>query len=85
MNPDDSLRIVSLKKKLLNLKGSAKVDCLLDLAIEFSDWESEVYSDTLQFYINEAQKLSSSLGYKRGIAYSTLMQGNMEMYIRRVR
>src|SRR5437868_11323305 len=81
MHPDDSLRIASLKKKLVNLKNVARVDCLLDLAREYADWKAKDYQDTLQFYISQAQNLSDELGYKKGIAYSKLLQGNMEMYI----
>jgi hypothetical protein len=83
MHPDDSLRIASLEKQLVNLKNAARVDCLLDLAREYGDWKAKDYQDTLQFYINEAQKLSNSLGYKKGIAYSALLQANLEMYIKR--
>jgi hypothetical protein len=83
MHPYDSLRIVSLKKKLASLKNSARVDVLLDLAIEYGDWKAKDYLDTLQFYINEAQKLSNSLGYKKGMAYSALLQANLEMYIKK--
>ena len=83
MHPYDSLRIVSLKKKLVNLKNSARVDCLLDLAREYGDWKAKENLDTLQFYISEAQKLSNSLGYKMGIAYSSLLQANLEMYIKK--
>src|SRR5436190_8597126 len=83
MHPYDSLRIESLKKKLVNLKNSAKADCLIDLAREYSDWKAKDYLNTLQYYITEAQKLSNSLGYKPGIAYSNLMQANLEMYIKK--
>jgi tetratricopeptide (TPR) repeat protein len=70
----DSLKIDSLKKQLLHLKDSAKIDCLNLLARRFSTnggqaWTSwSQVADSVDHYASIAYDDANKIGYKRGVA-----------------
>lgn len=69
-------KIDSLKKILPSLGDSARVDCLLDLSIEYLLLETDLlhfyqpYRDTVLYYDNLAYEEAKKINYVRGIAES---------------
>ena len=79
----DSLRIDSLRKVLTSLKGTAKVDCLNQLAISYN--YSYAYSDkskmdSINYYATEANKEATKIGYKKGIAFSLINLSRTQLF-----
>ncbi len=62
----------SLKKTLLLLKGTARIDCLNELAFEYSNpyfgRSHHIHTDTALLYVQQAQQESHKLNYVAGIA-----------------
>ena len=76
--PDvDSLRIESLKKKLPQLKGAARVDCLNDIAREYL----YIINNTPEilhasyYYPHQAYNEAVKIGYKYGEAFALIEIG----------
>ena len=76
-NKTDSMTIVNLKIKLINLKGTLKVDCLNDIAREYQYLPS--YRDSMYQYASETNKLAEQINYKKGLASSLTFYGLYEL------
>jgi hypothetical protein len=66
----DSLHINTLMKQLPKLKGTKRVDCLNEIALEFIYQKNK--NDSADKYGREAYNLSNALNYKFGLAMSLL-------------
>src|SRR5688572_33511901 len=53
----DSMTIVNLKKKLPSLKDTARINCLLDIGGEYSNWGHDTM-DSVKLYVTIAKKES---------------------------
>ena len=74
---EDSLRIESLKKRLPNLKGSAKVDCLNNIGKEYYNLPQTARNHhAAYYYTKQAYSLALKIDYKYGQALSLLEIGN---------
>ncbi|MDP9231068.1 MAG: histidine kinase [Bacteroidota bacterium] len=76
----DSLTIVGLKKKLTSLKDTARINCLLDIAGEYSNWGHDK-TDSVRIYLTTAKDESEKIGYKYGIAASLLFAAGNEVFV----
>lgn len=73
----DSIRIESLKKNLPGLKGTARVDCLNDIAreytyIEYTRDRTPQNTHLADYYTELAYKEAEKIGYKYGMAFSLI-------------
>ena len=74
---EDSLRIEGLKKKLPNLKGRGKVDCLNDIAKEFLDIENTPQNwHAAYYYSHLAEREALKIGYQYGQAFALIEIGD---------
>ena len=73
----DSLRIESLKKKLPQLKGASKVDCLNDIAREYSyiRTTNPEFLHARYYYSNLAYREAVKIGYQYGQAFALIEIG----------
>ena len=76
----DSLTIVSLKKRLPFLKDTARINCLLDIAGEYSNWGHDT-RDSVKLFATIAKNESEKIGYKYGIAASFLFSAGDEIFV----
>jgi hypothetical protein len=76
----DSLTIVSLKKKLTSLKDTARINCLLDIGGEYSNWGHDTM-DSVKLYVKTAKEESEKIGYKYGIASALLFSAGNEVFV----
>jgi tetratricopeptide (TPR) repeat protein len=65
-------KIDGLRKILPSLKDSARIDCLIDLSMEFTRY---VDMDSGSYYANTAYEESKKMNYLRGIAQFHLLMG----------
>ena len=78
----DSLTIVSLKKKLPFLKDTARINCLLDIGVEYSNWGHDTM-DSVKLYVTTAKKESEAIGYKLGIGAAILFSAGNEVFVKK--
>ena len=71
----NTIWIDSLKKKLLSLSDSAKVDCLNEIADAFRTNGPFFAPDSIYKYSSAANKEAVKIGYKKGEALSLLYLG----------
>jgi hypothetical protein len=76
----DSLTILSLKKKLTSLKDTARINCLLDIGGEYSNWGHDTM-DSVKLYVKTAKVESEKIGYKYGIASALLFSAGNEVFV----
>jgi hypothetical protein len=76
----DSLTIVSLKNKLSSLKDTARINCLLDIGGEYSNWGHDK-TDSVKLYVTTAKNESEKIGYKYGIAAALLFSAGHEVFV----
>jgi hypothetical protein len=77
----DSLTIVSFKKKLPLLKDTARINCLLDVAGEYSNWGHDK-DDSVRLYLTTAKKEAEAIGYKYGVAAAILFSAGNEVFVK---
>ena len=77
------LKIDSLRKTLPSLKGSARVDCLIELAAEHWYLSPDRKRDSSYYYTMVANKEAIKIGYKYGQARSLISMGGYENFVKR--
>ena len=78
----DSLTIVSLKKKLPFLKDTARINCLLDIGGEYSNWGHDTM-DSVKLYVTTAKNESEAIEYKYGMAAAILFSAGNEVFVKK--
>ena len=62
------------------LKDTARINCLLGIAGEYSNWGNDK-GDSVKLYVTTVKDESESIGYKYGIASAIVFSAGNEVFV----